>query len=75
MTGQNKAILGMAAALLLKDGKLSVRDIETLPLVDSEELAWAVALSLYNRFDLELDQDVLRLKTETLIPKRAIKSM
>lgn len=74
MIGKNIVILRMAAALLLKEGNLSVRDIQSLPLVDNEQLARAVALSLYNRFDLELDNDMLRLKTKTLHPKK-IKKM
>ncbi len=74
MTGKNTIILRMAAALLLKDGKLSIRDIQSLPLVDNEQLARAVALSLYNRFDLELEDEVLRLRTKNLHPKKILKA-
>lgn len=63
--------LKMAVALLLYEGTLSLQEIRALPFVESEELARAIALSLFNRFNVEFDRDVLKLKSEMLIPRKS----
>ena len=64
----------MATALLLKNGSLSVLEIRALPLVDSKELAMAIALSLYNRFDIDFEYDTLKLRLgKTLLERTALK--
>lgn len=72
MTGE--ITLKMAAALLLKEGKLTLSEIEALPFVDSEKLAQAIALSLYNRFDVEWEEDTIRLIKPGLESREAEKS-
>ena len=60
----------LAAALLMRDGQLSVNDIEALPFVEDEALATAIALSLINRFDLDWDDEMIRLTDRALAPKK-----
>lgn len=46
----------LAAALLLREGELTISDIRALPFVDSEEFAEAIVLSLQNRYNAERGQ-------------------
>ncbi len=69
MTPKSSTMLKMAVALLMDEGELSLFDIQALPLVDNEKLATAIALSIYNHFEVEWDENSLRLKGDRLIPK------
>ncbi len=62
-------ILRMAAALLLKNGQVSINEIEALPFVEGEDHAKDVAIFLFNRFNLEFEEDYLLLKSPPLVPK------
>lgn len=74
MTNKSQVIMKMALAILMKKGELSISDIHALPLVDSEELATAIAFSLFNRFNVEFENNIIRLKDEALRPKLSLKN-
>jgi hypothetical protein len=62
--------LRIAAALLMKDGHISVADIEAVPFVGNERLAKAIALALANRFDVDWDDETICLARPGLTPRQ-----
>lgn len=60
MTNTSIIPIRLAAALLLKRGEISLRDIRSLPLVDNDkEYALAIANQLSQHYDIEfIEQDL-----------------
>ncbi len=46
----------LATALLLNEGQISISDIEALPLVENEQMAYHIARHLADRFDTYTSQ-------------------
>jgi hypothetical protein len=56
----NDMALTLAAALLVKDGEISIGDIEALPFVESDQEARDIAGRLTRRFDTYIAQRRMR---------------
>ncbi len=76
----------LAALLLLRDGELSISDIEAIPFVPDPESARAIALSLVNLLEAQWEQrstrragvtfweDYIRLKSAVILRKQLTKA-
>ncbi|MDA2912036.1 hypothetical protein MYX04_14040 [Nitrospiraceae bacterium AH_259_D15_M11_P09] len=56
MTATDSLAAKIAAAILLKEGKIAVSDIRALPFVETDEKAMAVARELASQFEVDIEQ-------------------